>query len=86
MGKFDKKVSKKEPDAPNSIKIQKKKSNQSLAALQANPKGERERNMKILSFLQRSEEVKAPNSKADAHFNVDKMVNKKNSKEDRARK
>jgi hypothetical protein len=33
MGKFDKKVSKKEPDAPNSQKILKKKSNSQLAEL-----------------------------------------------------
>jgi regulator of ribosome biosynthesis len=33
MGKFDKKVSKHEPEAPNSIKIQKKKSNADLARL-----------------------------------------------------
>jgi hypothetical protein len=33
MGKFDKKVSKAEPDAPNSMKILKKKSNAELAKL-----------------------------------------------------
>lgn len=85
MGKFDKKVSKHEPDAPNSIKIQKKKSNQQLAKLQNDSKSERERNMKILNFLQREKEFKA-NSKADAHFDVDKMVNKKNRKEEKQRK
>jgi hypothetical protein len=33
MGKFDKKVSKKEPDAPTSQKILKKKSNSHMAEL-----------------------------------------------------
>ena len=85
MGKFDRKVSKHEPEAPNSIKILKKKSNSALAALMNNPKGERERNMKILGYLNKSYEVKAA-SKADAHFNVDKMVNKKIRKEEKHRK
>ena len=50
MGKFDKKK-KNEPDAPNSQKIKKKKSNSSLAALETNSKMEKERNMKILGML-----------------------------------
>jgi hypothetical protein len=37
MGKFDKKVSKTEPDAPSSQKILKKKSNAELAKLATNP-------------------------------------------------
>lgn len=85
MGKFDKKVSKKEPDAPISQKIQKKKSNSGLAKLAHDPKSERERNIKILSLMQRADEVKANNSKADAHFNVDKMVNKHNKKQEKRR-
>ncbi len=85
MGKFDKKVSKHEPDAPNSMKILKKKSNSELARLQHDTKGEKERNMKILSLLQRQGEVKA-NSKADAHFDTDKMVNKKQRKEEKFRR
>ena len=77
MGRFDKKVSKAEPEAPNSQKILKKKSNSQLAKLERDPKSERERNMKILSWMQKADEVKNPRtSKADAHFNVDKMVNK----------
>jgi hypothetical protein len=51
MGKFDKKVSKKEPDAPGSQKILKKKSNSTLAALNDNPKAEKERSMKILGLM-----------------------------------
>lgn len=82
MGKFDKKVSKAEPDAPHSQKLAKKKSNAGLAKLEHNPKGEKERNMKILNFMQRSDEVKS-HSKAEAHFNEDKMVNKLKKKEDK---
>lgn len=51
MGKFDKKISKKEPDAPNSQKILKKKSNSQLAEIDKNPRAERERSMKILSWM-----------------------------------
>jgi hypothetical protein len=82
MGKFDRKVSKKEPDAPTSQKIQKKKGNSQLANISRDPKLERERAMKILSFMQRSDEVKASTA-ADSHLNVDKMVNKHNRKEQR---
>lgn len=85
MGKFDRKVSKHEPEAPNSQKILKKKSNSDLAKFQHDRKGEKERNMKILGLLQRAGEVKS-NSKADAHFNVDKMVNKKQRKDENARR
>lgn len=85
MGKFDKKVSKHEPDAPTSQKVLKKKSNQQLAKLQNDPKGERERNIKILSFLERSGESKA-NSKAEAHMDVGKMVARKQKKEDKFRR
>ena len=85
MGKFDKKVSKHEPDAPASQKVLKKKSNQQLAKLQSDPKGERERNMKILNFLERSGESKA-SSKAEAHMDVGKMVARKQKKEDKFRR
>jgi hypothetical protein len=59
--------------------------------LERDPKQERERNMKILSWMQKAEEVGAnggqkPRSKADAHFNVDKMVNKQLRKEEKRRK
>ncbi len=81
MGKFDKKVNKDEPDAPSSQKILKKKSNAQLASLERDPKQERERSLKILNWMQKSDEVKAHNSKADAHFNADKMVNKQLRKE-----
>jgi hypothetical protein len=73
MGKFDKKVSKTEPDAPSSQKILKKKSNAELAKLATNPLEEKNRSMKILSWMQRAEEVKSV-SKANAHLDIDKMV------------
>ena len=50
MGKFDRKR-KNEPDAPNSQKIKKKKSNSSLADLEKNRSSEKERNMKIFNML-----------------------------------
>ncbi len=85
MGKFDKKVSKKEPDAPNSQKILKKKSNADLAKIAANPKSEKDRNLKILNFMQRADEFKAT-SKVDAHINSDKAANKYQRKEEKARR
>lgn len=70
MGKFDKKVSVsknfKEQDAPNSQKVQKKKSNAQMAELQKNPKAEKDRSLKILNWMSRAEEVQHK-SKADAH-------------------
>ena len=58
MGKFDKKVNKKEPDAPTSQKKAKKKSNSHLHELEYAGKGgkkssalEKDRNMKILGTI-----------------------------------
>ena len=87
MGRFDKKVSKAEPEAPTSQKILKKKSNAQLAKLERDPKSEKERNMKILNWMQKADEVKNPRaSKADAHLNTDKMVSKQLRKEQKNRK
>lgn len=86
MGKFDKKVSKKEPDAPNSQKILKKKSNSQLAELQANPKKEKERNIKILNWMQKAEEVQY-RSKADSHLkDNDKIVQNKIRKQEKKKR
>lgn len=85
MGKFDKKISKKEPDAPDSQKILKKKSNAQLAALERDRKSEKDRNMKILSWMQKAQESKA-SSKADAHVDTDKLVGRQIKKEERRRK
>lgn len=89
MGKFDKKVNKSEPDAPNSQKILKKKSNSQLAAMARDPKQERERNMKLLNWMQRAEEVaagshsgKGGKAKADAHLvDTNKLVSNKIKKQ-----
>jgi hypothetical protein len=80
MGKFDRKISKNEPEAPNSQKILKKKSNAELSHLQHNPKEEKSRNMKILQWMSRAEEVKSV-SKANSHLDIDKMVKKQMRKE-----
>jgi hypothetical protein len=75
MGKFDRKVNKKEPDAPKSMKVHKKKSNPEIAKYDVDSKAEKNRNMKILNFLNRAEEMKSGGkSKADTHLDVDKMV------------
>ena len=85
MGKFDKKISKKEPDAPGSQKILKKKSNSTLAALNSNPGAEKERSMKILGLMQRTEEVKVK-SKADAHLaDPDKVIRNKIRRQEKKR-
>ena len=58
MGRFDKKVSVsknvKEPEAPNSQKILKKKSNSHMVELEKNPKAEKDRSLKILNWMQRA--------------------------------
>jgi len=51
MGKFDKKVSKKEPEAPKSQKIKKKQSNPELAKFQTDRTAEKTRNLKILNLM-----------------------------------
>ena len=53
MGKFDRKVAKNEPDAPKP-----KKNKSELAKVEGSRKVEKERNMKILSFMQREQEFK----------------------------
>ena len=84
MGKFDKKR-KNEPDAPNSQKIQKKKSTSALGALQHDRKGEKDRNMKIFEVLQKKKEVDA-GSKTKAHISEVKMVKKTARKDQRLRR
>jgi hypothetical protein len=56
-----------------------------LAKLEHDHKGEKERSMKILNFMQKSQEVKS-RSKADAHLDTDKLVNKQIRKEEKKRK
>jgi hypothetical protein len=50
MGKFDRKL-KKEPEAPKTQTIQKKKSNKGLFELESNRGVEKSRNMKVLDFM-----------------------------------
>ena len=74
MGKFDRKVHEKEPDAKNAMKQQKiKKLKQEIHTISKDKGAERDRNLKVLNFLQREQESKA-SSKADAHLNSDKMA------------
>ena len=82
MGKFDKKVNKREPDAPKSQTIVKKKSNADLGKYMVHPKLEKDRSLKILNWMQRADESKSGKaSKADAHLDADKMVKKQFRKE-----
>ena len=57
MGKFDKKVNKKEPDAPKTQKIGKKRSNEHMFHLASNRSMEKDRNMKIFNTMQRKKEL-----------------------------
>lgn len=59
MGKFDRKASKSEPNAPNSQVIKKKKSNKKLYELESKRSVERDRNMKILTLMDKEKELKA---------------------------
>jgi len=56
MGKFDRKL-KKEPTAPTSQTIQKKKSNQALFEMEKNRGQEKNRNMKVLEVMQKKREL-----------------------------
>jgi len=74
MGKFDRKINDKEPDADKAMKQTKiKKQKQEVMKITTDRKAELERNMKVLTFLQKSDEVKAA-SRSDAHLNAGKMV------------
>jgi hypothetical protein len=56
MGKFDRKLSK-EPDAPTSQKVEKKKSNKGLFELERDRSQEKQRNMKVLDFMQKKRDL-----------------------------
>ena len=51
MGKFDKKATKAEPNAPASMQIHKKKSNKQLHAIETDRSAEKNRAMKILAQM-----------------------------------
>ena len=88
MGKFDRKVSKNEPEAPSSMKIVKKKSNADLARFEKDHKEEKNRSMKILQWMQRADEIKhgGATNKANAHLDIDKMVKNQIRKEEKKRR
>ena len=56
MGKFDRKLTK-EPDAPTSQKVEKKKSNKGLFELERDRSQEKQRNMKVLDFMQKKRDL-----------------------------
>ena len=80
MGKFDKKANKHEPDAPNSQKIQKKKSNSKLYELEKSKTAEKERNMKILNILKKEKELSGAGNNQVDNDKLAKMYVKKTSK------
>ena len=89
MGKFDRKVNKKEPDAPGSQKIKKKKSSASLDHLNNDRGSEKDRNLKIFNLLERKAEIKAgggTNKAAVANTNENKIIKKAKKKEGQRRK
>lgn len=92
MGQFDRKAGKKgqEPDAPKSQKVHKKKSSAKLDSLNTNHGGEKERNLKIFSMLQRKEEIRAAGGQAgkaaEAHTSEQKIIKKVKNKEKMRRK
>lgn len=83
MGKFDKKVNKHEPDAPNSLKKFKKKSNAKLHTLESKPNVEKDRNMKILQMMQREKDYKA-GDKVKAAMDTNKMIKKDKTNQQKA--
>lgn len=89
MGKFDKKAGKNEPAAPKSQKVEKKKSNKSLAGMEHNRGQEKERNMKIFDRLQKKGEIAVAGhgkSLSNAHVDDGKITKKAARKDDGFRK
>jgi hypothetical protein len=82
MGKFDKKVNKHEPDAPNSLKKAKKKSNAGLHKLETSTGAEKARNMSILNLMNK-EKAYAAGDKVKAAMDTDGMLRKHKSKTDK---
>jgi len=82
MGKFDKKVNKHEPDAPNSLKKAKKKSNKNLHTLETSNSLEKDRNMKILGLLSKEKDYHA-GDKVKQALNPDKMISKQKKKDEK---
>lgn len=57
-----------------------------MVKLEADHKLEKNRSLKILSWMQRSEEVKVNGSKANAHLDADKMVKNQIRREEKKRR
>jgi hypothetical protein len=85
MGKFDKKASKKEPDAPKSQKVLKKRSSAHLADLSQDRSKERDRNMKIFNMLEKKSDI-AHGGKVNAKIDGDKILKKASHKDASRRK
>lgn len=85
MGKFDKKVSKKEPDAPTTQKKPKKKSSAKLHELDTNKTKEKERNLKILETLQKKV-AQGKGGKVNAGINEEKAAKKAITKDNKQRR
>jgi hypothetical protein len=84
MGKFDKKVNKSEPDAPNTQKKLKKKSSAHLHEMEFKGQSkEKDRNLKILGQLQKEKDY-AAGGKVNAATDSDKMVRSHKKKQDKA--
>ena len=85
MGKFDKKANKKEPDAPKSQKVLKKRSSAHLQDLSQDRNKERDRNMKIFNMLEKKSEI-AQGGKVNSKIDGDKILKKAKHKDDSRRK
>ena len=80
MGKFDRKASKNEPEAPKTMAVKKKRSSEHMFKLDKDRGLEKERNMKIFSMLQRQKEL------GQGPVNEAKLAKKAQKKHDKARK
>jgi len=80
MGKFDRKVNKHEPEAPKSLQVQKKRSNEHMFKLSENRSLEKERNMKIFDTMQRKKDL------GSNHLDDAKLTKVAKKKFDKARK
>lgn len=83
MGKFDQKVNKYEPDAPNSQKKQKKKSNASLHKLETSVGSEKARNLGILNMLAKEKAYAGGGDKVKSAMDTTGMLRKHKNKEEK---
>lgn len=84
MGKFDKKATKNEPNAPTSMVIKKKKSNKQLHTIETNRSAEKDRALKILGQMQKEKDyAKAGLDKSKAATDSHKMTKQYQKKSDK---